>query len=71
MEERKLRIFVTTSHQYPVGTAMSNRLRSYLEVLAELGHDVNVLIYRPSEERENVQNAAKGVLNKVKYSSTS
>lgn len=62
-----MRIIVTTGHQYPVGTALSNRIRSYLEELAYLGHDVSVLIYRPSEDPYNVQNAAKGLLNGVSY----
>lgn len=62
-----MRIFVTTGHQYPTGTALTNRIRSYLEELAYLGHDVSVLIYRPSEDHNNVQNAAKGLINGVSY----
>lgn len=70
MDGDKLRIFLITGHQYPVGTAMTNRMRSYLEVLAELGHDVSVLIYRPSEVKSNIQNNSQGELNGVKYFSS-
>lgn len=59
-----------TGHQYPVGTALTNRIRSYLEVLASLGHDVSVIIYRPSEDGNNVQNDSAGTLNGVRYRST-
>lgn len=65
-----MKIVVTTSHQYPVGTALTNRIRSYLEELAALGHSVLVLIYRASEDSRNVQNQASGELNGVRYRST-
>ncbi|MDD3235130.1 MAG: glycosyltransferase family 4 protein [Candidatus Cloacimonetes bacterium] len=59
-----------TGHQYPVGTALTNRIRSYLEVLAEEGHEVRVIVYRPSEARKNVQNEHYGSLNGVSYISS-
>lgn len=66
-----MRIFVTTAHQYPVGTALTNRIRSYLEQLALLGHDVQVLIYRPSECYGKVSNPNEGICNLVKFRSCS
>jgi glycosyltransferase involved in cell wall biosynthesis len=65
-----MKIVMITGHQYPVGTALTNRIRSYLEVLASLGHDVSVIIYRPSEDGNNVQNDSEGTLNGVRYRST-
>lgn len=65
-----MRIYLITGHQYPIGTAQTNRLRSYLEALASLGHDVNVLIYRPSEVKEDVKNKMSGRLNNVNYLSS-
>ncbi len=65
-----MRIFLITGHQYPAGKAATNRIRSYLEVLVQLGHDVNVLIYRSSEISENIQNKFRGKLNGVHYSTS-
>jgi len=65
-----MNIILFTYHQYPVGTALTNRIRSYLEVLAELGNSVKVIIFRPSEDRNNIQNAIRGKLNGVVYYST-
>jgi len=65
-----MKIVLITGHQYPVGTALTNRIRSYLEVLASLGHDVSVLIYRPSEDSRNIQNDSAGKLNGVSFRST-
>lgn len=68
--KKKLNIVLITGHQYPIGTALTNRIRSYLEKLASIGHKVDVFIYRPSEEKHNIQNAKKGILNGVEYRST-
>jgi len=65
-----MNIALITCHQYPVGTAMTNRIRSYLEVLAKMGHQVRVMIYRPSEAQGDIQNERQGILNGVNYSST-
>lgn len=65
-----MKIVLITGHQYPVGTALTNRIRSYLEVLASLGHNVSVLIYRPSEDSDNIHNDPAGKLNGVSYRST-
>lgn len=65
-----MNIVVTTGHQYPVGTALTNRIRSYLEELVVLGHSVTVVIYRPSEDRKNVQNPPSDSLNGVRYRSS-
>jgi len=65
-----MNIILFTYHQYPVGTALTNRIRSYLEILAKLGNSVKVIIFRPSEEKNNVQNAIRGKLNGVVYYST-
>ncbi len=65
-----MNIILITYHQYPIGTAFTNRIRSYLEVLAQLGNNVKVIIFRPSEDRNNIQNKKKGKLNGVTYYST-
>jgi len=65
-----MNIILITYHQYPIGTALTNRIRSYLEVLAQLGNNVKVIIFRPSEDRKNIQNKKKGKLNGVTYYST-
>jgi len=65
-----VKIILITGHQYPVGTALSNRIRSYLEVLATLDNEVSVLVYKPTEDRENPQNQARGTLNGIKYKYT-
>ena len=31
-----MNIILITYHQYPIGTALTNRIRSYLEILAKL-----------------------------------
>lgn len=64
-----MKIVLVTGHQYPVGTALTNRIRSYLEVLATIGHEVKVLIYKPSENRDNIQNTSSGAINGVFYQS--
>ena len=65
-----MNIILITYHQYPIGTALTNRIRSYLEVLAKLDNSVKVIIFRPSEDRNNIQNLRSGKLNGVVYYST-
>lgn len=65
-----MNVILVTGHQYPVGTALTNRIRSYLEVLVTIGHEVSVVIYRPSETSENVLNCRSGKLNGVNYCSS-
>jgi len=65
-----MNIILITYHQYPIGTALTNRIRSYLEILAKLDNSVKVIIFRPSEDRNNIQNLRKGKLNGVVYYST-
>lgn len=66
-----MKIVMITGHGYPTGTALANRIRSYLEALASLGNDVTVLIYKPTEDRLKPMNKRKGFLNGVKYRNTS
>jgi glycosyltransferase involved in cell wall biosynthesis len=66
-----MRIVMITGHAYPTGTALANRIRSYLEALASLDNDVTVLIYKPTEDRANPVNKRRGILNGVKYRNTS
>ena len=65
-----MHIVLITGHQYPVGTALANRVRSYLEELADMGNKVQVIIYRPSEQRGCVLNGRQGELNQVTYTSS-
>lgn len=65
-----MNIILITYHQYPIGTALTNRIRSYLEILAKLDNSVKVIIFRPSEDRNNIQNLRKGKLNGVVYYNT-
>ena len=65
-----MNIILVTYHQYQVGTALTNRIRSYLEILAKLDNSVKVVIFRPSEDRNNIQNLRKGKLNGVVYYNT-
>ncbi len=65
-----MKIILITGHQYPIGTALTNRIRSYLEVLATLDNDVSVLVYKPTEDRDNPQNQTAGTLNGVRYTYT-
>ncbi|MBM4403552.1 MAG: glycosyltransferase family 4 protein [Candidatus Cloacimonetes bacterium] len=66
-----MNIVLITGHQYPTGTALTNRIRSYLEVLASLSNKVSVLVYKPSEDRKHPQNQRMGVLSGVEYRYTS
>jgi len=57
-----MNIILITYHQYPIGTALTNRIRSYLEILAKLDNSVKVIIFRPSEDINNIWNLRTGIV---------
>ena len=63
-----MKIGVLLDEQFPYGMAAANRCLLYTKGLAELGHDVEILIPRPTERQNKIRNfAVQGVYEGVKF----